>query len=124
MKVLNPIQFYFANNGTKSKLLRYIGLKFDIDLRITNDHYFKFLNQPFEPEMITKLFEGWEKVKDTYYNNNISIYFLATLYLAKGVDIAVVYDDAVFIYPSTLADFESDCRRAGIELVFRKDCAK
>lgn len=84
------------------------------------EHY----SQPFKPELITGLFEGWElalphhKLWKDYTNNkflisirhdnNLISYYISSL------------NNWLFRPPNTLDDFITDCQRAGIELEWRK----
>lgn len=74
-------------------------------------------SQPFKPEMITELFEGWGQstILRHYKNGKFEI-------ICDGERIAY-YTPSITVnkQPQTLNDFISDCQRAGIELTFKKE---
>lgn len=86
-------------------------------------------SQPFKPEMITELFEGWSQ-DGSYYASPLHIdninYENKVYYLRFHWDkYSIVYktkNDQHSIYvgnnkiPRTLDDFINDCQRAGIKL--------
>lgn len=90
-----------------------------------------FYSTPFKPELITELFEGWEKYSEDNYGNR------GRIFLGNGID-GITYDRGgyllgknglainewemgVYINFATLNDFISDCQRAGIELTFKQE---
>lgn len=92
---------------------------------------YDFYSQPFKPELITELFEGWEKYSEDNYGNR------GRIFLGNGID-GITYDRGgyllgknglainewemgVYINFATLNDFISDCQRAGIELTFKQE---
>lgn len=87
------------------------------------DGVLSFYSQPFRPELITELFEGWELIKvidnyefvfDSDKNNSINLYGEIEIIL-YGEDILL----SKYWYPRTLDDFINDCQRAGIQLKWR-----
>jgi hypothetical protein len=116
--------------------LRYVK---GIDAQRECDKYFKyfyedwknalsFYSQPFKPELITELFEGWEA--------NFEICSKCTIKNLKDystfdfwVDIwnnYILWEPHTkgelfwnLMFPRTLDDFINDCQRAGIELKWR-----
>ena len=76
-----------------------------------------FYSQPFKPELITELFEGWKgECRIYFYDNKVS--YEITIYVEPGNNI---YFGAL---PQTLNDFISDCNRAGSELEFKPEIVK
>ncbi len=121
MKVLNYLQNNV--NGFNPDFVNMI-----VKLGFTSDYL--FYSQPFKPEMITELFEGWGfqhihtiggiKISGKRYRN-LGYEIEVTFYDAQYYDIAQGVDDITdFIYPRTLDDFINDCARAGIELEWKK----
>lgn len=77
----------------------------------------EFYSQPFKPEMITELFEGWEGYDGHYYYKKQAIFdFGYTNYEIKS--------NINWKIPRTLNDFISDCNRAGIELNWKPEIIK
>jgi hypothetical protein len=98
-----------------------------IDFR-TNQIYHEFTQQPFKPELIMELFEGWEIYSDEYSHNDCPeyVYKLWEYYILfireshytmskKGK-----FPICNFLFPRTLDDFIGDCQRGGIELKPKK----
>lgn len=128
MKAVNYLDWsdkYFRANTFDSIKIRVISEKI------------VFYSQPFKPELITELFEGWEehfKQSDWsfmyfYYINNPYKYWQLGiknsneyyLYYFKYVNgNSVITKNYDFYKPTTLDDFIRDCQRAGIELTFNK----
>ena len=90
-----------------------------------------FYSQPFKPELITELFEGWKfewqnksksiesstgECRIYFYDNKVS--YEITIYVEPENNI---YFGAL---PQTLNDFISDCNRAGSELEFKPEIVK
>lgn len=143
MKALNTHQYILADYDTKEDLIEYLGIEIpdygdDVTLEQTKENIYKwnieftkFEDKPFNPEQIPGLFEGWEYVNIAqsyhkqagigelwgYKYNNRFIQFSSNMY---------VNSDRVGVYhpPKTLNDFITNCQQAGIELVFKKGCAK
>ena len=80
-----------------------------------------FYSQPFKPELITELFEGWEfdKRSLTAFRNSVDTETVEFDVNGK-MKIHQLSTD-VFPYPRTLDDFINDCKRAGIELEWREN---
>jgi hypothetical protein len=113
------------------KVLSYLGLGKDLkyltnEYKVANDNgmcLYDFYSQPFKPELITELFEGFIYLTNKLNKEHIIIE-------GRGAD-----DDTVQFYPEsdsytigeiqfqvlprTLDDFINDCQRAGIELTWR-----
>jgi len=86
-----------------------------------------FYSQPFKPEMIVELFEGWQEQEDyNYINKDEFGYCLIQCsddesrwnYIKQRKTFATEYN-GLYI-PRTLDDFINDCQRAGIELIWRQ----
>lgn len=75
-------------------------------------YYHAHTQQPFKPELITELFEGWNKDDDVYEHGDIFIDYDCN---ADGLNMCFSGISVVSI-PRTLDEFISDCKRAGIEL--------
>ena len=79
----------------------------------------KFYSQPFKPELITELFEGWETKDFSLYKNDNSH---RDIRFNDGITYNFELNDFIEennYYPRTLDDFINDCQRAGIELEWR-----
>ena len=84
-----------------------------------------FYSQPFKPELITELFEGWEEytgIHDLYYNNYKS---QEVRFNKNNKHLYDIYQDSLsrcvtFYKPRTLDDFITDCQRAGIQLIWKE----
>lgn len=74
--------------------------------------YHAHTQQPFKPELITELFEGWNEDDDVYEHGDIFIDYDCN---ADGLNMCFSGISVVSI-PRTLDEFISDCKRAGIEL--------
>ncbi len=88
-----------------------------------------FIEQDFNPKMITKYFEGW-KVKNNYYENHSE-----KMFDGDWIDGGNIWFSNVFILillnpkrrydilknnkPKTLSQFITNCIQAGIKLVWR-----
>ena len=122
MKVLNYLQYSCSSIAVQVEFDKYLK-RFYQDAR-------EFYSQPFKPELITELFEGWEydgileenilnkdgsiietinfrNFSTNEYNDDISIYEEKGYILIEGTG---------FIIPITLDDFIRDCQRIGLEL--------
>ncbi len=83
-----------------------------------------FYNQKFYPELITKLFEGWEAPKNKnrgYENQKENLIICGTtiiIYFTIGIT------SESFFYPVILDQFISDCQRAGISLELKPETRK
>jgi len=76
-----------------------------------------FYSQPFKPELITELFEGWKYETDLYEG----------LYYNPKTSKIIRRDGDVGLNtyaPDTINDFISDCNRAGIELNWKPEIVK
>jgi len=146
MKILNVIEFWQLVNihkGPAIEYLEYIGLitraTFDIRIIRAMDLYTAALSQPFEPEMITRLFEGWEipdmgngmrpvdVPKYNYYQSSDSSIGFPKVQIPHrqrfmGVEIGIGNDAKYYHFPEpkTLHDFIVNCQQAGIELTAKK----
>ena len=79
----------------------------------------EFYSQPFKPELITELFEGWKVTGTTYYpKERFNVVFDDPIYY-KIFDFSEGYDYLIML-PRTLDDFIRDCERAGVELIWRQ----
>lgn len=92
-------------------------------LRIDLDNwYHKLTSQPFKPELITELFEGWEHLEDDDVYVNGKWIFDNDCSLFKNND-GANYGNAnmnwIAFKPDTLERFISNCQQAGIELTWR-----
>ncbi|MCX6154445.1 MAG: hypothetical protein NT007_09810 [Candidatus Kapabacteria bacterium] len=104
MKVFNYLQF--ANTAS-----------YDENNFLSNAN--EFYSQPFKPEMITELFEGWKEVS---VKNDIN-----TVFKDDKDEICFWQDEKYYnirflavTNPETLDDFIRDCQRAGIELIWKE----
>ena len=131
MKALSFIQLYKlavkAFKKYKALIFRLLG----IEVSDYNwwDLWAKFLSQPFKPEMIVELFEGWseEKHEETeqwasefiiYRNKTTKIEYSKCYWFYN-----VLFNDVLYSYrhkPRTLDDFINDCQKIGIELEWRE----
>lgn len=128
MKVLSYLEMINDNDDYHFEFLKFMESKgFSI---IGNQYYkgvAKFYSQPFKPELITELFEGWvtdatdesEYPYANYWYDSSSIisaefgeYFDNNLYLLN--------QELILCKPRTLDDFINDCQRAGIELTWKE----
>lgn len=77
-----------------------------------------FYSQPFKPELITELFEGWELIGDDKYSNGKITYSIPLnqifTHYEEEDDSDLWLKDLVCI--GTLNDFISDCDRVNKEL--------
>jgi len=90
----------------------------------------EFYCQPFKPEMITELFEGWTLEYDGYYVANSAKFVIEFCTEDGGEFHFYMYDymkseqililGQTDILPRTLDDFINDATRAGIELEWKK----
>lgn len=98
-------------------------LDYELPQWITDEweNHTEFYSQPFKPELITELFEGWEKEEA-----NVEMYYLieddytwcewtGTKYEVQGT----LDNIKLYSLPRTLDDFINDCQRAGIKLYFK-----
>ena len=123
MKVYNYLELTQRNNLKEIRLFSEkfgfsIGEHKLIDLYQVGDFY----SQPFKPEMITELFEGWESYfSGTNFQDNgkHEINILPEL-LFYGIKKYLASDSFDHSYPETLNDFIRDCQRAGIELTWKE----
>jgi hypothetical protein len=77
-----------------------------------------FYSQPFKPELITELFEGWEWNGENVSSNETLIVDIS--WQSDYLVITFIEKDIYFFFPRTLDDFITDCQRAGIELTWRE----
>lgn len=84
-----------------------------------------FYSQPFRPELITELFEGFIDFEDkdnTFKLNGIQMNFY------EPREIFVIWlswhNQKEFIIPSTLDRFISDCKEAEIKLTWKPEIAE
>jgi hypothetical protein len=86
-----------------------------------------FYTQTFTPDLIEKLFKGWEncgKDEDLLFENEIDGKYIVIPNDISGdtqfgfIDGEEYMPTGDFIYPQTLQQFISDCDRANIELVW------
>jgi predicted HicB family RNase H-like nuclease len=97
-----------------------------------NDFVEKFYSQPFKPELVTKLFEGYTHI-DNYYISPLCIdninyqhktYYLEFFWNSHSIGY-IIKNSNIMIYvrsnslPRTLDEFITDCQRAGIELEWK-----
>ncbi len=124
MKVLSYLQA--CNEGG------FVDIALYLDKAAMSDSVTEFYSQPFKPELITELFEGWtfqyvrtisgiktsgKRYRHLGYEIEVTFHDGSRYYdIAQGVD-----DIADFFYPRTLDDFINDVTRAGIELKWRVD---
>lgn len=87
--------------------------------------YRRWLLQPFKPELITELFEGWElsyksmKYVATLKSNKNEI----VLHERRNYMTMFRYDTSIcceVYYPRNLNDFVNDCERYGIDLYLKE----
>ena len=84
-----------------------------------------FYSQPFRPELIIELFEGWEHFNGMYSTGNFlsdSIKPIIDFSMSKISNKYATYnteDRNIFIFPRTLDLFVCNCQDAGIELEWR-----
>ena len=88
-----------------------------------------FYSQPFKPELIKELFEGWE----IHFSDQFSLYdiykcmereyfiFLNKDFSGAGYKSNTSFGYCNTYYPRTLDDFINDCKRAGIELEWKNE---
>jgi hypothetical protein len=80
----------------------------------------KYYLQPFKPELITELFEGWGLTKIyheyPYTDGEYQLKFVNG-YMETANKNGAIYGK--IFTPRTLDDFINDCQRAGIELTWR-----
>ncbi len=121
-KVMNYLE-WMLSDGNYSEDLYIQLLQND---QWTNRDVAEWYNQKFQPELIEKYFEGWEKHKtfvNTYnysYQNKYLIKEASGIYSMlmnyKSIEDCIVLTT---LYPETLNDFIRDCQRAGIELTYK-----
>ena len=118
MKVLSFLEL--INIGWEEEFLHQILHRFNQNT--DKEDIAQFYSQPFRPELITELFEGWgcDVEDDSYWfrNNHDKIN-----YARSEMGGYIQYDSTLmnqtFDIPRTLDDFINDCQRAGIELEWR-----
>lgn len=128
MKVLSYLEYtdYVVSDITG---LVYIQENIPPDLRVITpicslDELMSFYSQPFRPELITELFEGWwyDKAKEKYLSNYEDNGKTSYLYLNICFETNYASYNIcgiVLPFPRTLDDFITDCERAGIQLEWR-----
>ena len=89
-----------------------------------------FYSQPFQPEMITEYFEGWEKNKGEKYcvmsiTTNADISFTRNFPLKCEAGWVWKYESTSMLeyfelIPQTLSQFITNCIQAGIKLTWRE----
>lgn len=126
MKTINFLEWYKQNILLVEGTLEEYEANHNATIKV-----WQFYSQPFKPEMITELFEGWHRVLESktriHYANDITgirfDYFIHPLdtpkeslmsYSMKGQRYRI--NDNM-----TLNDFISDCQRAGIELTWKSE---
>jgi hypothetical protein len=72
-----------------------------------------FYSQSFKPELITKYFEGWDKLKGYYSTDNIDIFFYNRNFMIHNEETKI---DDFLLFPRTLDRFICHCQDAGITL--------
>lgn len=91
-----------------------------------------FYSQPFKPELITELFEGFYPTSDedvfciNFETSNPAFkgnaYNKVELFKGSHYEISNVFAKLMRVdYPETLDNFISDCSRFGIELTFNQE---
>jgi ethanolamine utilization microcompartment shell protein EutS len=143
MKALTTHEFVILPYQKKIDLLRYLGLEekcvtIPIKTILPSEltliaRYAQFTSQPFKPELITELFEGWELIGGIYtssvqldkINYKDKVYLLQFYwnswqinYRAKGEKYITQCKDNYL--PKTLDRFICHCQDAGIELQFKE----
>jgi hypothetical protein len=108
------------------------------------DYAFKFedfYSQPFKPEMITELFEGWEiseaNSERSEYHEKINLrygkkdkdwamieYWYSKdkkdfFYISYGILDCFLVKENKFLFPRTLDNFITDCQRTNIKLIWK-----
>jgi len=128
MKVLNYLEFNIR--FAKQDIFSYEYRDFLLHkLKIKGfEDFMGFYCQSFKPELITELFDGWEKEEERqtpfgyvydYVAANTLIHIrMITDYRGRRPTMIRYYSEsnAGFYFPRTLDDFITDCQRAGIEL--------
>ena len=131
MKVLTFPEFFGLKLPEKIAYYRYFSNKSIMSKNSLDKWYYQKTNQPFKPELIPELFEGW---KLTYNANSKYIYSLEDSDICIRIEFDFkylpncyfVYKDKYidtftdFLFPKTFDEFITDCQRAGIELKWRK----
>lgn len=117
MKALTSLEFW--NNTVESEIWQEMDSDEKNDFYDNAKKYNIFVSQPFRPQMITKLFERFEKVFETHYKHKaytVQVSFGdCNMYLS--VNGLLVSTPTI---PKTLNDFISECNRAGIELEWKE----
>lgn len=95
------------------------------------DEVASFYSQPFKPEMITELFEGWlDKVREdeeyVFYKVDVNSYSNPEIcFPSKGIELMVVRIDNSYSYfkiPKTLDSFKTLIEeQAGINLEWKQE---
>lgn len=78
-----------------------------------------FYSQPFKPELITELFEGWEEISAITYWSATAVF--AFHLDSFGISTKNPEKTCWIFFPRTLDEFIIDCQKAGVELIWRKD---
>jgi hypothetical protein len=136
MKVLSYLEFCQLTAREKYEYVLKLGYKkLDIEDRfeieryeVTFDtFYLNIVSQPFKPELITELFEGW--LKEIHNSQELYIHWENWQIEFDENDrnnkycIYSYYGDwykITTLKPRTLDDFINDCQRAGIELEWKE----
>lgn len=124
MKVLSYLEM---NRKFYSPVIKEYEESFNHIATIANGDYnmniFEFYSQPFKPELITELFEGWyHDHAFTYRWNKRSLHH--KIKIDKDLSFYEMWADTKRTQPiflqklRTLDDFINDCQRAGIELTW------
>jgi len=116
IKLDDEKQYEYLENLCKIiNIKQYGGIYFgNAKVLIYND----FLSQPFQPEMITRLFKGFSKV----YNDDRQVYRIRNLRINFGykeyetVHLSGISKAGNFMKVRDLHDFINDCDRAKIDL--------
>lgn len=122
MKAINFLEFVQKFEVEQKRIINH-------DLSRAKFHMLvKFYSQPFRPELITELFEGWKKDETSYFKNAgqycNGTYTIRTIGMQEITKLHTSFTDGWMRYCDrwlTLDHFISDCSRAGIELTFKKE---
>jgi len=123
MKVLNYLEFRrlicFANE--QEEAIQAQVYEYRINQIAGTMVVLDFYSQPFKPELITELFERWNKdLWDVELNKPYQTYFYHNKKIVIRENKYIEYWNETYCedmhYPRTFDDFINDCQRAGIEL--------
>lgn len=125
MKVLTYLEYCKSNIFAQMDFDGWIKSHYNTQAITAIDFY----SQPFKPELITELFEGWvlaeySKAEFGYFktviNKHIAEIEFSEYYDDGLYQICCTKTDQIIPKPRTLDDFINDCQRAGIELQFKE----